>query len=113
MSDDPTKPPGPQLTSGPSLVTEPKTANASFSAGNAPGRNAPGTGAALGQDKNPFAQAFRSPWGGPSSDQGQQDPTASFAPSITLPTGGGALRSIGEKFSPNPFTGRSRLHERW
>ncbi|PRQ08098.1 SpvB/TcaC N-terminal domain-containing protein [Enhygromyxa salina] len=110
MSDDPTKPPGPQLTSGPSLVTEPKTATPSFSAGNAPGRNASGMRSAPGQDKNPFAQAFRSPWGGPSGEQGeQQDPTASFAPSITLPTGGGALRSIGEKFSPNPFTGTGSM----
>lgn len=34
--------------------------------------------------------------------------TAAVAPPISLPQGGGALRGMGEKFSPDPFTGSSR-----
>ncbi|PRQ09355.1 SpvB/TcaC N-terminal domain-containing protein [Enhygromyxa salina] len=90
---------GPKLTSGPSLPIQGPRPKQPFNAGVTPGRDAPGAGKQ--DDPNPFAQVFRSPFGG---DQAS-DPRSTFAPAISLPTGGGAVRSIGEKFSSNPFTG--------
>jgi RHS repeat-associated protein len=92
----------PRQTSGPSLPIEGPQPGKPFSQGVFPGRDAPDAGAK--PDPNPHAQVFRSPYG-TSGDQAQADPRSSFAPAISLPTGGGALRSIGEKFSANPFTG--------
>ena len=45
------------------------------------------------------------------SDQDSADarPTRDFAPTVELPKAGGALRSLGEKFQPNPFTGTGTL----
>ena len=43
----------------------------------------------------------------PPADRGP--PKVQLAPSVTLPKGGGALRSIGEKFQPSPFTGSGTL----
>ena len=97
MSNDRKNRPG--MTSGPSIPIEGSQSRQPFGAGIFPGRDAPGAGKP--GDPNPFAQVFRSPFGG---DQAG-DPRSSFAPTISLPTGGGAVRSIGEKFSPNPFTG--------
>ncbi|PRQ02804.1 hypothetical protein ENSA5_20690 [Enhygromyxa salina] len=91
----------PGLTSGSSLPIEGPQPRQPFNAGAFPGRDAPGAGQK--DDPNPYAQVYRSPFGG-AGDQAA-DPLSTFAPTISLPTGGGALRSIGEKFSPNPFTG--------
>ncbi|PRQ02182.1 Mono(ADP-ribosyl)transferase SpvB [Enhygromyxa salina] len=103
MSSDKTKRPG--MTSGPSIPIEGPQPTQPFGAGSFPGRDAPGAGAKSKDENNPFAELFKSPYGDGQAPAGQSDPTSSFAPSISLPTGGGALRSIGEKFSPNPFTG--------
>jgi RHS repeat-associated protein len=100
MSDDDRRN-RPGLTSGPSLPIESPQPKQPLNAGVFPGRDAPGAGQE--PQKNPYAQAFRSPFGG--GDAQGADPRSSFAPTISLPTGGGALRSLGEKFSPNPFTG--------
>jgi RHS repeat-associated protein len=105
MKDD--RKDGPSLTSGPSLPINGPQPGQPFSPGSFPGRDMPGAGPKA--DTNPFAQLFKSPYGGQQSPEGQQDPTATFAPSISLPTGGGALRSVGEKFSPNPFTGAGSM----
>ncbi|MBK6748026.1 SpvB/TcaC N-terminal domain-containing protein [Ottowia sp.] len=45
------------------------------------------------------------------ADQGQQSPSksASSAPAIQLPKGGGAIRGIGEKFAANPVTGTGSM----
>ncbi|EDM79665.1 hypothetical protein PPSIR1_16425 [Plesiocystis pacifica SIR-1] len=102
MSDEKFK--GPGQTSGPSLPIHGPQPREPFNAGVTPGRDAPGMGVQSKDDANPFTGQLRSPFGG-GADSGQVAPTATFAPSISLPTGGGALRSIGEKFSPNPFTG--------
>ncbi|NJK31766.1 MAG: hypothetical protein HC927_04715 [Deltaproteobacteria bacterium] len=99
-SDDRSKPP--RQTSGPSIPIEGPQTPQPFNRGTFPGRDASDAGRK--PEPNPHAQAFRSPYGqGQSGDQA--DPRSSFSPMISLPTGGGALRSIGEKFSPNPFTG--------
>ena len=37
------------------------------------------------------------------------EPGPNFAPKLALPTGGGALRSLGETFSANHFTGAGSL----
>ena len=94
----------PSMTSGPSLPIEGPQPSPAFNAGVTPGRDAPGAGTKSKDQENPFATLFKSPYGGEDPKPGD-DPRASFAPSISLPTGGGALRSIGEKFSANPFTG--------
>ncbi|WP_146158739.1 hypothetical protein, partial [Enhygromyxa salina] len=96
MSNENDHPSRPKLTSGPSLPIEGPQPKQPFNAGAFPGRDAPDAGQPA--DPNPFAQVYRSPFGG---DQ-TADPRSSFAPTISLPTGGGAMRSIGEKFSPNP-----------
>ncbi|MFV8749406.1 SpvB/TcaC N-terminal domain-containing protein [Nannocystaceae bacterium ST9] len=89
----------PNQTSGPSLPIQGPQPSQPFGQGTFPGRDAPGAG--VQSDPNPYASVFKSPFGG---EEGS-DPRASFSPAISLPTGGGALRSIGEKFSSNPFTG--------
>ena len=63
------------------------------------------------------ADQFRSPVGklesagsGAESAQGATTgPTLSSPPTISLPTGGGAIRGMGEKFSANPVTGTGSL----
>ncbi len=89
----------PSQTSGPSLPIHGPQPSQPFGRDAFPGRDAPGAGDR--SEPNPFAQVFKSPFGG----EAGTDPRASFSPTISLPTGGGALRSIGEKFSSNPFTG--------
>src|SRR5262245_16113847 len=96
--DDRTRP---KTTSGPSLPIHGPQPRQPFNAGVFPGRDAPGAGER--PEPNPFARVHRSPYGDEKTEQ--TDPRSSFAPMISLPTGGGALRSVGEKFSPNPFTG--------
>jgi RHS repeat-associated protein len=94
----------PRQTSGPSLPIHGPQPAQPFGRGSFPGRDAPGAGPE--REPNPFAQAHRSVFGVPAQGSTEEiDPRSTFAPSITLPTGGGALRSIGEKFSANPFTG--------
>jgi RHS repeat-associated protein len=111
MSNDPKEVGSrPGMTSGPSLPIQGPAPAQPFSPGTFPGRDMPGSAPKTDADKNPFAQLYRSPYGGgQQSPEGQTDPLASFAPAITLPTGGGALRSTGEKFSPNPFTGAGSM----
>ncbi|MFV8753052.1 SpvB/TcaC N-terminal domain-containing protein [Nannocystaceae bacterium ST9] len=91
----------PRQTSGPSLPIEGPQPGKPFGQGSFPGRDAPDAGRK--PDPNPHASAFRSPFAG--SGDAPADPRSSFSPAISLPTGGGALRSIGEKFSANPFSG--------
>ena len=48
----------------------------------------------------------------PEAGRGESAPpaaTAFTAPQLSLPKGGGALRSIGEKFAANPVTGTGSL----
>jgi RHS repeat-associated protein len=101
MSNDDSKRPG--MTSAPSIPIHGPQAREPFGAGTFPGRDPAGAGVESKDDANPFAHVFRSPYGESTPSEG--DPVSSFAPAVTLPTGGGALRSIQEKFSPNPFTG--------
>src|SRR5262245_24463469 len=79
----------PKMTSGPSIPIHGPQERKPFGAGTTPGRDAPGAGTTSRDDLNAFAHLFRSPYGGSSQST---DPTSSFAPSISLPTGGGALR---------------------
>lgn len=90
----------PSQTSSPSLPVHGTPQRDAFGQGTFPGRDAPGAGPT--PDPNPFAGTHRSPFAG---QAGGDDPRTSFSPAISVPTGGGALRSIGEKFSANPFTG--------
>jgi len=101
MSNDPQNP---WLTSGPSIPVHGQQPRQAFGAGATPGRDPRGAGPSATGESNPFSEQFRSPYGDAAS-QGETSPTSSFSPLLSLPTGGGALRSIGEKFSPNPFTG--------
>ena len=80
-ADDPKRP---RMTSGPSLPVHGVAAREHFGRGAEPGRDPPPTGE-------------------------QHKPAPSYAPSVSLPTGGGALRSIGEKFSSNLFTGAGTM----
>jgi len=98
MSNDPNNP---WLTSGPSIPVHGQPARQPFGAGATPGRGARGANT---NDNNPYAAQVRTVYG-EQPGGGGDEPTGSFAPSLSLPTGGGALRSIGETFSANPFTG--------
>ncbi|NVB39974.1 toxin [Pseudenhygromyxa sp. WMMC2535] len=108
MTDD-SKQRGPGMTAGPSLPIHGPQPSQPFNAGLTPGRDAPGAGPQSKDDQNPFADSLRSPYGDQANAGEGQSPTASFSPAISLPTGGGALRSIGEKFSANPFTGSGSM----
>jgi RHS repeat-associated protein len=59
-------------------------------------------------ERAPSTQAAR-PADPPAPARDDGPPRVQLAPSVALPKGGGALRSIGETFQPAPFTGTGTL----